>query len=477
VIERGLDCREQVVASADEEKTVAREADSGVAQHFQRGAAHCQQTSDIGAELVGRCTFEVEFDEECERGLIAEIGGDGLGEHAAGLRFCPDGDEAIGDGREVCGAEVGLFEKMAQIEVSFLVLSETVGGDGLEPVDDGVVFLEPLGVGATEFADEIEGGAVFSSDDVGFGHDEPGGIGFEVTLLHVPVDAEGEGGVTMLGAEVREEVEGVAIIGEVADDRIDAVLELLGVVVELVILEQVDAGGGAVGIYQFAHECVLFDFGVLAEFAVEGDELGVEFLVAGKLAGVALESIECAIAMAAFPLDTGEEYAAVFGVKQFVVLDECLGGIVVPAVEVGSGGGNGDELVAAVDVRTGGEQLGGDAADFVVLLVLKEKTEEGFEIVVVVLGVGQPFDESALCQFDAVNESEKLGEEEAAFGVLRGGSYADAQMVDGLGPFLRGNLLLGLLDVEVATGGAVLRPTVWKADVADAHVGEAAVVF
>lgn len=429
--------------------------------------------------------FDVEFDEVGEGGLVEGVAFDGVGEDVASFGFGADGDEAVGDGDEVFGADVGLFEEVFEESVGWDGVADAVVGDGAKAVEDGgvAVGVGPVGVFGEELLGGVEGVSVVFGYDVGFDGHEGGAFPVEVVVFAVFHDAFGEVGASGVGGEVGEGEEGFGVFGEVAEDVVDVGADLFFVFFFVVNVEKVDAGAGAVGVGELAEDAGLAEFGFEVGVAEVGDELAVDFFVGGGLLGEFAEGGEGEFALAAFPCDAGVEEDAVAHEVEVVGFEGVFGEVVVAAVIRGGGFGEGDEAVGVGGFFVAFEELVGEGEDGVVLLLLEEEGEDGFEVVGVfggdVVGVDAG-EEGGLGVVRAAGEELELGEEEAAFAVVRGFGYTNAEVAGGGAVFAGADEFFGLFDHVVAPGDLVVGGN--RGDKEEEHLGvadffEAAFVF
>lgn len=420
-----------------------------------RGFAHGEELAHVGGEVGGLAEFDVEFDETGEGGLVEGVAFGGVSENIAGLGFGSHALEAVGNGDEVFGADVGLFEE---------VLEESVGGDGIAQavVGDGSQAVEnrgitgrgaPVGVLREKLLRGVECPAVVLGHDVGFDGHEGGAFPVEVIGLAVIKNPSRKVGASGVGGEVSEGEQGFGVFGKVAEDFVNGGLDL-GVVFFLVVnVEEIDAGTRTVGIGELAQDAGLAEFGFESGIPQVGDELTIDLLVSWSLLGEFAEGGEGKFALATLPGDAGVKQHAVAHVVEVVSFQNVLREIVVAAVIRGGGFGESDEAVGGSGVFIALEELVGERDDGVVLLLLEQEGENGFQVVGVsvrdVVGIDAG-EECRLRIVGAAGEELELRQQEAAFAV--GGRLRDAyaKIAYGGSVIAFADELLGLFDHVVA---------------------------
>ncbi len=112
--------------------------------------------------------FESQPDQAGECGLIERIGDDRLGQHLPRLRAGTHVSKPLGNGQEVVCPQVGLAEEIGELELGRRGIAEAVVSHGLEPVEEGVVVLGPVGMHFQQLARQFKRTAIISLHDQGF---------------------------------------------------------------------------------------------------------------------------------------------------------------------------------------------------------------------------------------------------------------------------------------------------------------------
>ncbi len=459
--EGGFDGGEEFAAAVFEKEQVAAD----VAAHFLKddrgrfpGFQEAVHVFDDVAVVAG---FDVEPDEASEGFLIERLGGvDVLKDFAAADKVA-DGDQALGELHEIGDTDVSAGEDGREKGVgSFGVADADVGG-GEKRLELAELDRCPVFGVLRDLLAKSDRSVVVAGDDAGFNNGEGGVFGRHFEGTDALVKAFGEFGVAGASGEIGEGLDGGFLFAEEFEEGFGFLAKFRFVFHEIVDGKEAKARGEVEGIADEGDhgglERAVF---VAVDPEIFDEEIERLLLEVAAGSGDSFHAADGGFRISGFPVDAGLEDGAGAGFEEIVILDEFLGAGVVSAVEIGGGGGEGEDEISLARFAVVSEEAGGEFVDRQIFVVGEKEADEGAEVFFVLSVVVDAVFEEVDSEFGAADGVVDAGEHQAAFGVVGGLLDADADEVEDVGGVARFEFFFGLGDVIIATGHAVFIPAV-----------------